>query len=83
MIKKAQINEITKFSTDKSVKIVDEGFEGELIIYTQIGRGDSILEYSVSPTGTKSLIATYTATLDQQKFFDGEPTLDSYLLRNS
>lgn len=82
-MRKSQIAAIEKFANDKVVKVIDEGFEEEVIIYAQVKRGDSIIEYHVSPLGTIVLKKAYTASLTQQKFFDGEPHLAAYLLRNS
>ena len=81
-MKKAQMISIEKFSKDKIVKVIDETFKEEIIIYAQSQRGDHIMEYSVSSSGTLIFEAVYVATPEQQKFFDGEPNLTSYLLRN-
>lgn len=82
-MKRTQMTAIENFANDKVVKVIDEGFEGEIIIYAQVKRGDYIMEHSVSPIGTITYRKAYPPTPQQQKFFDGEPHLVAYLLRNS
>jgi hypothetical protein len=80
-MRKAQFNAIEKFAQDKIVKVIDETFDTPpaIIIYAQKEHGDSsILEYTVAPSGTISLVTSYSCTKAQQDFFDRATTLTEY-----
>jgi hypothetical protein len=77
-MKKAQSNAIVKFSVGKTVKVIDITPEESVIVYAQSERGDHIMEYSISPTGTMTFEAAYTATPSQQKFFNESLDLEAF-----
>lgn len=83
-MRKAQFNAIEKFGRDKTVKVIDETFDTPpaIIIYAQEERGEPILEYTVSPSGTIDISTSYTCNKSQQDFFDRATLLKEYTLES-
>ena len=82
-MRKAQETAIRDFGKTMETRVIDENFESppSVIIYVQFTKGETIIEYIVSPSGTTKPVASYICTMEQQDFFDQQPVLQQYLNR--
>jgi len=75
---RSQIKEIQKYLIGNTVKVIDEGFEKQIIIWTKAENG-CILEWIVPEKGDMTFFKAYSSTTQVQKEFNEAINLEQYL----